>query len=120
MKPNAWAFTATVVAAGLIIAGPSSAHTQTYESTITIKHEDMTAKYSGRVISEREACERNRAVKLRTEEGMVVGETTTNNKGRWKYEFIGQRYYATVAKRVDGGGPHEHVCLGDRSPTTQT
>jgi len=106
------------VAAALVAAAGSSAHTESFDSTVTIRHEDGTAKYSGRVISDRDACKRNRTIRLHTAKGDVIAETTTNGKGRWRYEFIGQRYYATVTKRVDGSGQHQHVCRADRSPTT--
>ena len=109
-----------VITAGLIAAASSSAHTESYKSTITIKHEDGSSVYKGRVISSLESCERNRTVKLHTSEGAVIAETTTNENGRWRYEFIGARYYATVTRRVIDSGQHHHVCLPDRSPTTPT
>jgi hypothetical protein len=109
-----------VIIAGLIAVAASSAHTESYKSTITIKHENGSPRYSGRVISSLEACERNRTVKLYTSEGEVIAETTTNDRGHWRYEFIGARYYARVVRRVIGSGQHEHVCKGDRSPTTPT
>jgi hypothetical protein len=115
-----WACLTAVITAGLIAVASSSAHTESYESKITIKHEEGTAKYSGRVISALGSCEKNRTVKLYTSAGKEIAETTTSNKGRWKYEFVGQRYYARVLKRVDGSGQHEHVCRADRSPTTTT
>lgn len=115
-----WASGAAVIAAGLIAAAGSSAHTEGYKSTITIEHEDGTAKYKGRVISELASCEKDRTVKLYTSEDVVIADTTTNNKGRWKHEFSGERYYARVTKRVDGSGQHEHVCKPDKSPTTPT
>lgn len=120
MALTRWAYAGAVIAAGLIAAAPSSAHTESYESTITIKHEDGSSKYSGRVISALEACEKNRTVKLYTSEGDVIAETTTNTKGHWKHEFLGARYYARVVRQVIGSGQHHHVCLGDRSPTTPT
>jgi hypothetical protein len=109
---------AAIAAVGLVASASAHAHTQSYESTITIRERDGGTRYTGRVFSDRAACEKNRTVKLFRSNGDFVGDTSTNERGRWSYVFVGQRYYVTAPRRVDGSGDHRHVCRHDRSPTT--
>lgn len=109
---------AAVAALGVLAASSALAHTKHFESTITIREREDGLLYTGRVLSDRDACERNRRVKLFRSDGQFVGDTETDRRGRWSFAFVGQRYYATAPKRVDGSGSHRHVCEYDRSPTT--
>jgi hypothetical protein len=113
-----WVSTAAVAAGSLIASGSSLAHTEGFDSKVTIRERDGGTEYGGRVLSDRAACERNRAIKLYRSNGEFVGNSTTDEEGRWSFHFVGQRYYARVSKRVDGSGGHRHICRADRSPTT--
>ena len=74
--------------------------------------------YGGRVLSDRAACERDRRIELYRSNGDFIGDSTTDDEGRWSYIFVGQHYHARATKRVDGSAGHRHICRADRSPTT--
>ncbi len=109
---------ACAATAGLVPAIGASAHTKTYESTVTIK-ERPGSLYTGRVTSDLGACFKNRTVQLFNSDDNLIATTETNRQGRYRYQFIGQRYYARVRQTTFIGDQHEHTCKADKSPTTE-
>ena len=113
-----WVCTAAVAAGSLIASGSSLAHTQGFDSKVTIRERAGGTEYGGRVLSDRAACERDRRIKLYRSNRDFIGDSTTDDEGRWSYVFVGQHYHARATKRVDGSAGHRHICRADRSPTT--
>jgi hypothetical protein len=98
-------------------SGPATAHDKAFDSRITIKSPESHI-FKGRVFSDKPSCERNRTVKLyrkTTGQDPVAAVTETDDEGRWRIEFVGDRYYARVTRRVRERPGHRHVCLSDRS-----
>ena len=98
---------------------PAESHRFNASSSISINRNGN--RFSGRVSSSRDSCERNRSVTLfRTRRGQtrVVERTSTNFNGNWSAtERRKGRYHATVSSRTSGQYPHAHSCRGDRSRT---
>ena len=110
---------AALAVGAAVLSASALAHTQGYDTKITIRERQEGVQYGGRVISDRRACERNRRVKFFRANGDFVNDTETDGQGRWNFAFVGERYYATAPKAVKGAGDHRHVCKFDRSPTTE-
>lgn len=100
----------------LLVPAQAGAHDNSFKSRVTIHH-PSDPQYRGRVFSRSPQCVADRLVKLFTASGVLVGEDTTDDEGRWSYTFLGERYYAKVTRAVRGGAGHRHVCQPDRSPT---
>ena len=104
----------------MVAPSAAGAHKKDFPTTLTIK--DKGAKFTGRVKSNSDDCSKKRLVILygqeAGEEPMEVGRVRSDKEGRWKFQFIGDHYYAEVEEKVIKRGDHKHTCLFDRSPTT--
>jgi len=106
--------------AGAVVPSAAAAHERDFPTTLTIK--DKGAKFKGRVKSDSDDCTKKRLVILYGQEvgedPMEVGRVRSDKKGKWKFQFVGDHYYAEVNEKVIERGDHKHTCLFDRSPTT--
>jgi hypothetical protein len=100
------AFAFAAVAAGAV-AGPG------FSSRITIHldRDGSKGRFSGKVRSERNACERGRKVVLFGQETGApaerIGKTHTNDNGRWRirHRVNFANFYAKVKRSEIGAGP---------------
>jgi hypothetical protein len=106
--------------AGAVVPAAAGAHNREFPTTLTIK--DKGARFKGRVKSDSDDCTKKRLVILYAQEAgqdpMEVGRDRSDENGRWKFEFVGNHYFAEVGEKVIKRGDHKHTCLFDRSPTT--
>jgi hypothetical protein len=77
--------------------------------------------YEGDVISRSEACVRKRKVQFwfdndGTPDDLIT-TVTANRQGHWRFQFVGEAYYARVLRVVKTPGDHRHVCKADQSPS---
>lgn len=96
------------------------AHTQTYQTNLTIHHDKKTNSFDGHVGTS-SFCQEDRAVHVfQVNSGgsdILVGSTTSGHAGQWSgISSPGAgTYYATVDERHDTGYGHDHTCLADTS-----
>jgi hypothetical protein len=116
-----FAVVASLAAMGLIGgAALVSAHDQAYDTRITIHEVDEGLNYRGRVISKLHACERNRTIKFKRRRAgpdELINTIQSDDEGKWRFGFVGERYYVVAVHVVVGGSGHHHACRRDRSPT---
>jgi hypothetical protein len=110
--------------AALTFAGISAvavAHTVKFDSLVTIQKKKNGAdpdSLTGRVISDKPRCERNRTIEIFQRvpgPDLLVGTTTTNAEGEWEFTFAGDApegtYYAVATRKVlRSNDNHRHVC----------
>ena len=108
----------------LAIAVPGAliglAHTFEAVSAVTIRYNTDQNQFQGKVLSDRQACVRNRTVnvfKALVGADRLIGTATTGEFGFWSLPKADPHgnYYARVLRRHFGGYGHSHLCLGDRS-----
>lgn len=118
-----------LVGIGLLVwSGPATAHDHDYESRLTIEKNRLPPPpggghkrvYKGELFSGRRGCIVGRKVKLVRANGLNMFETTIHSEDEGRYRFVitfeGQvPEVHTKVKRVDAPGPHEHICLPDRT-----
>ena len=99
----------------------AAAHTARYDSTVTIAfqrgHHGETDDFSGKVVSVKSRCERQRtvAVKKRVDGAdPLIGADVTNKDGEWELEVASTpagTYYARARRKVlRKSDNHLHVC----------
>ena len=100
----------------------ATGHDARFDSRVRITGYIDNQSFLGRVGSERKACKRKRLVTVwKRNPGAMdgpVGSARTNRRGIWAVAAPNApsgRYYATVKKRVTGGGGHRHICKRDGS-----
>jgi hypothetical protein len=79
------AIVAVVSVIGLAVALPASGHKVAYETKLQIRFDklnDTTEQYSGKVKSQKPACEVGRTLTL-TLSGSLVGTTVSDSAGHW-------------------------------------
>lgn len=112
--------------AGLLAigGGVAVAHTESFESSVTIQYNAAEDRFQGHVGSERPQCERRRKVVVHMKtpgaEDPRVGSDRTNENGHWRVVPTSSapgEYYARVLRRVRATGSHKHVCQRARSST---
>jgi hypothetical protein len=111
---------ATVALAVLAVgAGVASAHTTSFNSTVTIDYD--AGFFFGTVSSPKPGCVPNRLVKLFREEGnndTFLGSDRTDQEGDWEIASgisAGTPYYVKVTRKDIGGSAHDHVCKAAKS-----
>jgi hypothetical protein len=104
------------------LAVPASAgNVVRIDSKVTIA--ESPPAFHGRVISDNEACEQGRTVKLlqkRPGQDDSLGRDTTNNNGKWQVvvePLSSGAYYAKVRRREEGAAGTTFVCRRDLSRT---
>ena len=109
---------ALVFATMAATAAPAAAHDEDFESKVTLRQIDG-ANFKGRVTSDLKGCYQERKVVMYTAGGQKVDSEFTDAEGKYRFEFIGQSYYARVKEVEIMGGSHGHTCLADKSKTTE-
>jgi hypothetical protein len=100
-----------VAALALAPAAPGALEGPGFSSRVTIHFEGDPATFSGKVRSERNACERGRKVVLFGQESGApaerVDKTHTNRKGRWRIRRRASypNYVAEVKRSQVAAGP---------------
>jgi hypothetical protein len=111
---------AAVSAIGLVGVGPASAHKVRHDTNLQLRIEalnDTQDTFSGKVESQRDACERGRSI-IVTHAGVTIATATTDLAGNWT--VVGPR----PPKRDDGTAftpkkvlkknrKHRHRCAAD-------
>jgi hypothetical protein len=110
------------LSAAAIAAVPALAtNTVKIDSRVTIS--ERPPNFHGHVRSKRNACERDRKVKLykqRKGPDKLLGKDETNHRGRWVVEVAPLKsgaYYAKVNRREEGTAGTIYVCRHDTSRT---
>jgi hypothetical protein len=112
---------ATFAAAAIAAIPALATNTVKIESRVTIS--DNPPAFHGHVRSQRNACERNRKVKLykqRRGADRLLGNDETNHRGRWVIAVEPLKsgaYYAKVKRREEGTAGTIYVCRRDTSRT---
>ena len=117
---------ALACAAFAVVAVVAAAHTARYDSRVTISfqrgHGQGGDTFSGRVISVKKPCERNRRVDVRMRlEGpdALVGTTFTDRDGHWDLHpgsTPSGTYYAKAKRKVLlRTASHRHICKAEIS-----
>ena len=108
--------------AATVAAVPAVAtNTVKIDSRVTIS--DNPPAFHGHVRSQRNACERDRKVKLykqRRGPDRLLGKDQTNHRGRWVIAVEPLKsgaYYAKVRRREEGTAGTIYVCRHDTSRT---
>jgi hypothetical protein len=102
----------------------ASAHTQTYQSNLTIHYDHQADAFDGHVGTS-SFCQEGRSVHVfQVNSGgsdILVGSTTSGHAGQWSgISSPGAgTYYATVDERHDTGYGHDHLCLAGTSGTVK-
>ena len=111
---------ACFAAVGMVAPSGAIAHEKDFPTTLTIKDKDNILK--GRVKSDSDDCTKKRLVIIYAQETgedpFEVGRDRSDEDGKWRFEFVGDGYYAEVGEKVIKRGDHKHTCLFDHSPTT--
>ncbi len=123
MKRHFKSFMLPLVAISLLTAGlgVAYAHDMRADSEIVnFRYNDDKDRFQGKVVSERQACVRNRLVQVREDlpnRNRLVGEDRTNENGFFRVADLNPRgdYFARVLRKVRTREGHRHVCQGDRS-----
>ena len=108
-----------------LVTGPAlGAGVKKFDTTVTINFSQSTysAKFFGKVKSDKNACKKDRKVLVfhKTNSGKVkVGSDKSNDRGRWRLNVGGTPppgdYFAKAKKKLLNGG--DVVCKSDKSPT---
>lgn len=113
---------AAVTALSVGLSAVAVAHTARHDSTVTIqkkKNGSAPDSLTGRVISDRPRCERDRTIKIFQEvsgaDAVRIGTTITDADGNWEFVFAGDApigtYYAVATREVlRQSTNHLHVC----------
>ena len=104
--------------AATLPAGTVSAHVKSFDSKVTLR---VTSSYvyKGRVKSDERDCYRHREVRIYNKNGDLLHTGETNNRGKYRLQAIGEKYYSKVDEVTVGSGNHEHTCRADKSETTE-
>jgi hypothetical protein len=97
------------------------AHTVKHDSKVTISfkrgHQDVSDEFSGKVISQKDRCERRREVKVKLRldgPDSTVGTDFTNRDGEWEVEApdnpAGTYYAKAMRKVLKRDDDHLHAC----------
>jgi hypothetical protein len=97
----------------------ASAHTQTYQSNLTIHFDKKTNSFDGHVGTS-SFCQEGRLIDVFQQTSgapVLVGSTTSGHAGQWSGVSSpgAGTYFATVDARHDVGYGHDHLCLADTS-----
>ena len=108
-----------VLMTAALFAGTAGAHKQAYDSSIQLKIDALTTtstQYSGRVNSEKAACERYRDITITTG-GVFVAQVLSDAAGNYSIAVTGtppaqgQDMVATAAKKfIKRNSKHKHKC----------
>jgi hypothetical protein len=111
---------AAVAAIGVVVVGPASAHKIRYETNLQLKIDvlnDTQDTFSGKIESQRDACERGRFINV-THAGVTIATATTDLAGNWT--VVGPRppkradVTAFSPKKVlKKNRKHRHRCVAD-------
>lgn len=94
----------------------ASAHTQTYQTNLSIHFDKQNDSIWGHVGSS-SFCQEDRNVTV-FHDGSSYSTTTSGHAGMWSVASDGSgSYYATVDESHTTGYGHDHTCLADTSPT---
>jgi hypothetical protein len=112
-----------LAAAGVaLLISPVIGHERRTDSDVFINFA-AGGLYKGKVVSPRDACERNRTVHVwhDSDPPFHIGKTTTENDGSWRLHGprppAGDHVYAVMPRRIlRRGNGHLHVCKFDESP----
>jgi len=116
-------FIGGLTVAGLVFATwGASAHTASFDSTVTISQVDSHLKVHGHVESGPRFCQTDRDVevfKVRRGPDKFIDDSNTGNDRIWGPVVVPKRgrYYARVLQAVRTSYGHDHTCLADRSGT---
>ena len=99
----------------------AAAHTARYDSTVTISfqpgHREVSDTFSGKVVSVKDRCEKNRTVNVRRRldgPDALVGTDLTDADGDWEVQVASTpagTYYARAKRKVLlRSASHVHVC----------
>lgn len=95
------------------------AHTQTYQTNLTIHYDHQSGDFDGHVGSS-SFCQEGRQITIyESGSNAVVGAAVSGHAGQWSgVSAPGPgAYYATVSEMQDSGYGHDHTCLEDASNT---
>jgi hypothetical protein len=118
----------TLTIAGLacslaLVAAPAVlGHAYSAPTATSLRYDEDSGRFKGRVESPRRQCEHGRTVKLLKHTGSgkeVVGETRSNTEGRWSIEepTANGVYSARIVRRERTPVGHVHACQRGASGT---
>jgi hypothetical protein len=104
--------------AALTAASAVGGNVKRFDSKVTLA---KTNPFSGRVISDKHACEVKRTVKILVSNpgpDDLYGRTKTDKQGHWsKPATPNGDFYAVVKRREEGAAGTTYICRSDTSPT---
>jgi hypothetical protein len=93
----------------------ASAHTQTFQSNLSI-HVSRGTLWGH--VGTASFCQEGRQITIHTSGGAVVGSAVSGHAGMWSGVPVSAgSYYATVSQMHETGYGHDHLCLADTSTT---
>jgi hypothetical protein len=113
------ALTLTVVAAGMVAlaATATAMATQTVHISSEIKLRNHAPAFHGRIVSDNDACEQGRSVKMfkqkRNGGKKLLGVTTSDLEGKWQVlvdPLSSGAYFAVAQRREEGTAGTIFVC----------
>jgi hypothetical protein len=95
----------------------ANAHTQTFQSNLSIHYDKKTGTLWGHV-GTASVCQEGRQITIHSSGGGTVGSAVSGHAGMWSGVTVGSgSYYATVSEESGSGYGSDHVCQAGTSST---